>query len=278
MFHSPRSAPKTALKDTRTAIVTGVSGGIGTIVAKALLDEGYHVVGLSRTHPTITHDSFTFISFDASQAVELEQSCENIASYFASVSVLVHCAAIIAPANVETMGADDVLRQISINLTMPAVLTSKLLSSMGKGSRIVFVNSMAAAMPLAGSSIYSATKAGLRNFALSLSQEVHHRGISVSSIFPGAVLTEMLRQEMASGGSVLNFVSCPATPHAVAREIVSLINKPRQERFFPALDGIFGGLCMLMPALLRISMPVLTYFGKRGYARAIRKNIFQNKV
>ncbi|KXV28615.1 short-chain dehydrogenase [Gluconobacter japonicus] len=278
MFHSSQCASKTALNGSRTAIVTGASGGIGAIVTQSLLDQGYQVVGLSRTHPEIAHEAFTFVPFDASQTVKLEQVCEDIARNFVSVSVLIHCAAIIQPAEVEAMGTDDVLRQISVNLTMPIVLTSKLLPSMERGSRIIFVNSMAATMPLAGSSIYGATKAGLRNFALSLSQEVACRGILVSSIFPGAVLTEMLRQEMASGGSVLNFVSCPATPCAVAREIVSLINKPRLERFFPALDGVFGGLCMLMPGLLRISMPVLTYFGKRGYARAIRKNIFQNKT
>ncbi|AFW02344.1 short-chain dehydrogenase [Gluconobacter oxydans] len=270
--------PQIAPKSPKTAIVTGASGGIGTIVAQTLLDEGYSVIGLARSHPDITQDSFTFVPFDASQTPELEQVCENVVKNIASVDVLIHCAAVITPTDVETMGTEDVLRQISVNLTMPVVLTSKLLPLMGKGSRIVFVNSMAATMPLAGSSIYGATKAGLRNFALSLSQEVGSRGISVSSIFPGAVLTEMLRQEMASGGSILNFVSCPARPETVAREIVSLVNKPKLERFFPALDGIFGGLCMLMPRLLRISMPVLTYFGKRGYARAIRKNIFQSRA
>ncbi|OAG73633.1 short chain alcohol dehydrogenase [Gluconobacter japonicus] len=278
MFHSTRHIPQAAGRSPRTAIVTGASGGIGAIVVRSLLNEGYNVVGLSRSRPDISHDSFTFVPFDASQASELEWVCENVKKNLSSVSVLIHCAAIITPTDVESMATDDVLSQISINLTMPVVLTSTLLPLMEKGSRIVFVNSMAATMPLAGSSIYGATKAGLRNFALSLSQEVKGRGIDVSSIFPGAVLTEMLRQEMASGGSVLNFVSCPARPEAVAREILSLVNKPRLERFLPALDGVFGGLCMLMPGLLRISMPALTYFGKRGYARAIRKNIFQSRV
>lgn len=277
MFHSTRHL-QPAAGNPRTAIVTGASGGIGAIVTRSLLNEGYNVIGLSRSRPEIVHESFVFVPFDASHSSELGRICEDVTKNLSSVSVLIHCAAIITPTDVETMATEDVLSQISINLTMPVVLTSKVLPRMGKGSRIIFVNSMAATMPLAGSSIYGATKAGLRNFALSLSQEVKGRGISVSSIFPGAVLTDMLRQEMASGGSVLNFVSCPACPETVAREIISLVNKPKLERFLPALDGFFGGLCMLMPRLLRISMPTLTYFGKRGYARAIRKNIFQNKA
>lgn len=263
-----------ALKASKTAIVTGVSGGIGIILTSMLLAEGYRVIGLSRSRPDITHEAFTHIAFDAAEASSLEQGCEALMALSPPFSLLIHCAAIITPTRVEAMKSDDILRQISVNLTMPVVLTSRLLAGMEKGGRIIFVNSMAAVMPLAGSSVYAATKAGLRNFALSLSQETASSGITVSSIFPGAVLTGMLRQEMAAGGSVLNFVSCPAEPEAVATAIMKLVQRPKSERFLPAVDGIFGGLCMLVPGLLRISMPVLTYFGRRGYKNAIRKKLF----
>lgn len=268
-------AKQTAATDgiQQTAVLTGASGGIGVIVARLLLDGGYRVVALSRSVPAIEHPAFTHIAFDAADLDGLEQICAHLSRQCPSVHVLIHCSAVIAPSSVEELNVQEALRQIAVNLTAPIVLTSRFLPNIQRGGRIVFVNSMAAAMPLSGSSVYAATKAGLRNMALSLAQEVRSRDISVSSIFPCAVMTNMLRQEMAEGGSILNFVSPPATPEAVAREIMALVRKPKLERFFPAMDGAFGRLCMFAPGLLRLSLPILTFFGKRGYRRALRRNL-----
>lgn len=267
---------KVADKTQQTAVVTGASGGIGVIVTRLLLDEGYRVVALSRSVPAVEHPAFTHIAFDAADLTGLEQACANLSRQYPAVHVLIHCSAVIVPSSVEDLKVQDTLRQIAVNLAAPVVLTSRFLPNVQRGGRIIFVNSMAAAMPLSGSSVYAATKAGLRNFALSLAQEVRPRGISVSSIFPCAVMTNMLRREMAEGGSILNFVSSPAMPDVVAREVVALVRKPRLERFFPAMDGAFGRLCMFAPGLLRLSLPILTFFGKRGYRRALRRNLMSD--
>ncbi|MEN3175888.1 SDR family NAD(P)-dependent oxidoreductase [Gluconobacter sp. OJA] len=260
---------------SKTIVLTGASGGIGTIVTQKLLDQGHVVVALSRTAPDISHEALTHIRYDAANLHDISQINKKISEKTSHIDVLLHCAAIISPSTIENSPPEDIIRQISINLTAPITLTSLLLPKITAGGRIILVNSMAATIPLAGSSVYGATKAGLRNFALSLAQEVRSKGISVSSIFPGAVETGMLRQEMENGGSVLNFVSDPAKPEDVACEILKLIRKPKLERFLPTLDGIFGGLCLLMPTLLRLSMPALTFFGKRGFQKFLRKQTSQ---
>ncbi|WP_215750341.1 MULTISPECIES: SDR family oxidoreductase [unclassified Gluconobacter] len=268
----PLKSPLRPVSAFQTVVLTGASGGIGTIVTRKLLDQGHRVVALSRTAPDIAHEALTHIYYDASNLHDISRANEVLLKQIPGVDILIHCAAIISPGMVEDTQPEDVIRQISINLTAPIALTSLLVPKIPAGGRIIIVNSMAATIPLAGSSVYGATKAGLRNFALSLAQEISPKGIAVSSIFPGAVETEMLRQEMETGGSVLNFVGTPATPEVIASEILKLIQKPKLERFFPKIDGIFGGLCLLMPSLLRLSMPLLTFLGNRGFQKFLRNN------
>ncbi|AOX17588.1 SDR family NAD(P)-dependent oxidoreductase [Kozakia baliensis] len=255
------------------AILTGASGGIGRVLAAILVQEGYRVVALSRKAPELEpayQAQIAHIPCDLSLPDDIRKAAESIIELEAPVRVLLHCAGLIFPAKVASLGTDDMLHQVAVNLNAPMLLTSHLLCRVQKGGRIVFVNSMAAAMPLAGSSVYAATKAGLRNFALSLDQEMRPLGVRVMSIFPGAVATDMLKREMAGGGSVLNFVSHPVPPEAVAQAVMSLIRKPKAERFFPAIDGLFARFCMLAPGLLRLTLPLLTWIGTSGHRRAMR--------
>ncbi|WP_086643121.1 SDR family oxidoreductase [Acetobacter sp. DsW_063] len=250
------------------AVVTGGSGGIGAVIASRLTDEGYDVVVVSRrSPPAFVRDGVSHMPCDLTDTAQITSVAEKLVAAGKSVHVLIHCAGVITPATVDALRQDDIERQISVNLVAPILLTSRLMASIPCGGHVVFINSMAAVMPLAGSAVYAATKAGLRSFALSLSLEARRRKIAVSSIFPGAVDTTMLRDEMAGGGSVLNYVSAPARPEQIAATVMETLRRPGGERFRPALDGLFGKLCMLAPGLLRLSLPLLTYLGGRGARR-----------
>ncbi|WP_264813327.1 SDR family NAD(P)-dependent oxidoreductase, partial [Acetobacter oeni] len=249
------------------AVVTGGSGGIGRMILIALIREGFDTVTLSRTAPAQAGQS-RHIACDLSNAEDLARAAHILVADGRPVSVLIHCAGVIAPGPVSAMQPADVQRQIAINLTAPVLLTSQLLPLIPRGGHIVFINSLAAVIPLANSAVYVASKAALRSFALSLTLETKPSGIAVSSIFPGAVDTAMLRDEMARGGSVLNFVSPPAKPETIAAAVMKALRHPGQERFEPAIDGLFGRLCMMFPGLLRLALPVLTWFGRRGSDRA----------
>ncbi|NHO31727.1 SDR family NAD(P)-dependent oxidoreductase [Acetobacter fallax] len=253
------------------AVVTGGSGGIGQTILLALARKGYDTVTLSRNAPP-RPDSRTgqirHIPCDLANADDLARVAGQLVTEGRPVQVLIHCAGVIVPGPVQSMRAEDVQRQIAINLTAPILLTSQLLPLIPRGGHIVFINSLAAVIPLANSAVYVASKAALRSFALALTLETKSVGIAVSSIFPGAVDTPMLRDEMAQGGSVLNFVSPPARPENIAAAVMKALRHPGQERFEPAIDGLFGRLCMMFPKLLRLALPVLTWFGRRGSARA----------
>ncbi len=254
----------------KTVVLTGASGGIGLLIAKRLLAQNYHVIALCRSKPALETPSLTHIPCDLGLPDAVTQACALITQENKTVFAVIHCAGTIAPAPVAQADDKAIAAQIMLNLSSPIVLTRHLLPQMisaGEG-RIVFVNSMAAVIPLSGSAVYAAAKSGLRNFALSLAQEVTKQGIHVSSVFPGAVQTEMLAREMQEGGSILNYVSTPLDPDLVAKTIVSQLAHPRAERFLPAVDGLFGRFCMMNPALLRLALPLLAYLGRRGYRKA----------
>ncbi|AQS86393.1 short-chain dehydrogenase [Acetobacter aceti] len=253
------------------AVVTGGSGGIGSLVVRDLLNLGYEVMVLSRRAPPLSHARLSHIACDLTDTTAIERAGSEIVNANVQIEALVHCAGIIEPGAIDGLKADALQRQLAVNFTAPVFLTSLLLPVMKQGGHIAFVNSLAAVYPLPESSVYAAAKAALRSFALALTIEVKARKISVSSVFPGAVDTPMLEQEMQSGGSVLNFVNPPATPESVAATVIRAIGRSNGGEYFrPAVDGIFGRICMCWPGLLRFVLPLFTWVGKRGLKKHVR--------
>ncbi|GBQ89545.1 SDR family NAD(P)-dependent oxidoreductase [Asaia krungthepensis] len=268
--------PASAQRAGKLVVLTGASGGIGLLVARRLLADGYRVIALCRSKPALESPDLVHVACDLGNEGSLAEAAHHLRREETVLHALIHCAGTITPSPVAEAQDDDLTAQIALNLTAPILLTRHLLpllTSRGDGARghIVFVNSMAAVMPLAGSAVYAASKAGLRSFALSLAQELRRSCITVSTVFPGAVQTDMLIREMQQGGSMLNYVSTPLDPDRVARSVAAQLRRPHAEIYLPAMDGIFGRLCMLAPCLLRLTLPVLGAAGRRGYRKAMAK-------
>jgi len=260
----------------RLVVLTGASGGIGILTAQRLLAEGYRVIALCRSRPALDAPGLRHLPCDLGSTASLAEAATCLQQEGSALHALIHCAGTITPSYVAEAQDADLVAQIALNLTAPILLTRQLLPLMSLQDHqphrhVVFVNSMAAVMPLAGSAVYAASKAGLRSFALSLAQEMRHSGITVSTVFPGAVQTEMLAREMRQGGSMLNYVSTPLDPDHVARAVTAQLARPHTETYLPAMDGIFGRLCMLAPWLLGLTLPLLGALGRRGYRRAMAR-------
>jgi len=271
-------APEQWQKERKLVVLTGASGGIGALIGRTLLSQDYDLIAICRSKPDLDPGRTLHIACDFARTGTLAPVSETIEQFDRPVFALIHCAGLIMPSPVAEAEGAAIEAQIALNLTAPVLLTRHLLPLMSgqansdrTGGHIVFVNSMAAVMPLAGSAAYAAAKAGLRSFALSLAQELQPTNLSVSTVFPGAVQTSMLLREMAEGGSVLNYVSTPLDPAKVAQAVVNQLGRNRQntcrEQFMPAIDGVFGKMCMVAPALLRLTLPVLYAIGRRNYAK-----------
>ncbi|MCE2576063.1 SDR family oxidoreductase [Komagataeibacter sp. FNDCR2] len=260
---------KTAPSTRRVAVVTGATGGIGQALVRHMIARDYSVILLSRQTGR-DMPGVTAITCDLTDTGSIHQAASTIMKDAPRIDVLVHCAGVISPQNVGQLDSTTIARQIAVDLTAPVELTNYLLPAMGRGGHIVFVNSMAAIFPLAGSSVYTAAKFGLRGFARALEQELRPRRIQVSSIYPASVNTPMLSREMESGGSIYNFIDPPQDPDITAKRIMQCCERSSREVFSSVFDKAFTHACLFSMKLLNLSLPTMRFLGRRGY-RAYRR-------
>jgi short-subunit dehydrogenase len=111
---------------------------------------------------------------------------ERLAKAAGHVDVLISNAGIPATGRLATFAVDEIDRAIAVNLRAGMVLANELAPGMveRKSGHMVFMASVIGKIPSAGESVYSATKAGLRGFALALREELRGTGVGVSVIVP----------------------------------------------------------------------------------------------
>ncbi len=259
------------------AVMTGGTGGIGCEIAKLLLELGWDVLLLTRQPDKAKEQipsrngQFEAVFCDLTKLSDLQSISTAILSRNQPIELLIHCAGKIQPEATTGVTQSSLEEQMAINLTSPILMTSQLLPGLSPEGHVMFVNSIAGVMPLQGSSVYSATKFGLRGFARSLALEFRPGTLRISSIFLAAVDTRMLEQETRDGGSVLNFVNQPLSAQHVARMIVRTSQGPGREIFMPRIDGIFAHACLILPWLLRLTTPVLEKVGQIGLQRFLKQ-------
>ncbi len=196
--------------DSRIAIVTGGSRGIGLAVAAALLEQGTSVVisGLSQEHldgargTLAAHaDRLEIVRADVRLRADVDRLVAAAVQRFGGVDILVNNAGIGAFANVADMSDDDWLRVIETNLTGVFYCCNAAIPQLRTrgGGWIINISSLAGKNSFVGGAAYCASKAGLNAFSESLMQEVRHDGIRVSYVMPGSVATEFSRGGSTSG-------------------------------------------------------------------------------
>ncbi len=105
------------------------------------------------------------------------------------IDILVANAALPGSGHLGTAHAEQIDRALAVNLRAPIVLADTLIPQMvaRHSGQIVFIGSLAGRAATAGSSVYNATKFGLRGFALALRAELSQSGVGVSLITPGLI-------------------------------------------------------------------------------------------
>lgn len=246
------------LSRQKTVIVSGATGGIGQFLCRRLRQDGYRIIILSRRAgmpPDIEAD--LAVCCDLMDAGAIAAAGQAIRDACPAIDLFISCAGTISPQPAGALDGEDVRRQVDTNLTGVILLTNEVLPNIVAGGRVLFVNSMAGVFPLAGSAVYTASKFGLRGFARALALELRPRRIRVTSVFPGSVDTAMFREEMAQGGSLLNFMSWPQAPERAADWILGAARGGKEEHFPSLIDRIFPPLFLCSPVFLRLCLPVM---------------------
>ena len=196
--------------NSKVAVVTGGSRGIGLAITAALLEEGARVAisGLSQEHLDAARemlashaDRLEAVRADVRTRADVDRLIGAAVSRFGGVDILVNNAGIGTFANVDEMSDHDWNRVLETNLTGVFYCCRAAIPRMRTrgGGWIINISSLAGKNAFVGGAAYCASKAGLNAFSEALMQEVRHDRIRVSYVMPGSVATEFSRGGSASG-------------------------------------------------------------------------------
>jgi acetoacetyl-CoA reductase len=187
----------------RVVLVTGATGGLGTAMCKKLYDEGFHVVGNYYTKSKadawlaqMKMDGYNIELFhgDVSDFDSTAAMIKKIETDIGPIDTLVNNAGITRDMRLINMGKDDWNAVINTNLNSVFNCTRNVLQGMidRKFGRIINISSVNGQRGQFGQTNYSAAKAGMHGFTKSLAMEVAKLGITVNTISPGYIATDMV--------------------------------------------------------------------------------------
>jgi NAD(P)-dependent dehydrogenase (short-subunit alcohol dehydrogenase family) len=172
---------------TRTALVTGVSSGIGRAVAARLLKEGWRVVGVSRRPPDLPEAGCRWVQAD----LAAPGAAEDVAAQAGTPEAVVHAAGLQFSGPLGTLDHDHGQLMWRLHVDVPTRLLNALAGGLPDGARVVLIGSRTAT-GVAGKSQYAATKSALVGLARSWAMELAPRRITVNVVAPGPTATPML--------------------------------------------------------------------------------------
>lgn len=239
--------------ETRVAIVTGGSRGIGRAVAERLAADGCTVAVVYAGNEAAAAETVAAIEAqggtarawrcDVADAEQCAAVCKEITSELGAVSVLVNNAGIVRDKLLGRLSDEDFDRVIDVNLkgafNMIKALYRTWLKNKGDG-RIVNVSSVVGLMGNAGQVNYAASKAGLIGLTKSVARELAPRGVTCNAVAPGFIETEMTAElpaearegfeksiplgRMGTAQDVANVVAFLASPSAgyVTGEVIRI--------------------------------------------------------
>jgi len=187
--------------DGKVAIVTGASKGIGASIARHLADEGAAVVvnyasskdGAERVVGEITAKGGQAIAVqaDVARQAEVDRLFAETARAFGRLDILVNNAGVYDWLPLEQVTETHFHRHFDLNVLGVLLASKAAVKQFGPaGGAIINISSLASTTGLAGSSVYSATKAAVDSLTRTLAAELGPRNIRVNAINPGMVETE----------------------------------------------------------------------------------------
>jgi short-subunit dehydrogenase len=224
----------------RTALLTGASSGLGPVIARRLHREGVQLVLTARRRAELDILARELVG---SRVVTADLSRRGEAEWLAGaagdVDILIANAGVSASGPLVDFEVDSIDTALEVNLRAPIVLSRLLLPGMtARGSgHVVLMASMAGQIPGPNSSIYSATKFGLRGFGHSIRGELRGTGVGVSLISPSYV-----REAGIFADSGASAPGLTVTPGQVAEACVRAIRQDRAEVTVAPVYARLGGI------------------------------------
>lgn len=208
------------MSQAKIALVTGGNGGIGTDICKALVDQGRHVVAGYYPPEKEAAEAWQqarreegyeidIVAGDVSDYEDTQKMVKDVEDRFGPIDILINCAGITRDKTLRKMSPENWTAVIKTNLDSTFNVTSQVVDGMASRGfgRIVNISSVNGQKGQFGQANYSAAKAGMHGFTKAVAQELAAKGVTVNTVSPGYVETEMTK----------------AMPEAVLEAIVSQV-------------------------------------------------------
>lgn len=254
------------MQNTKYALITGGSSGIGRAYAFLLAERGYHILIVSNDDAgnRRTASEISAKCGVQTRSLLLDLTCtESVAAitgYLAKEALLIEV--FICNAGMLSFGsfcgtpAQSLERIIDLHCKIPTLLCRELALLMRKNGKgyILIMSSATAWMPYPTIAAYSATKGYLKNLAQALYYELRNEQIGVTAVFPGAIDTPFYTLDNRMRHRLLRWhIMLPAD--YMARKALRALFK-RRPRYIPGLfTKLCAGLCAMLP--VRALLPVL---------------------
>ncbi|MDV6251701.1 3-oxoacyl-ACP reductase FabG [Vibrio sp. EA2] len=185
----------------KIALVTGASRGIGRAIAELLVERGATVIGTATSESGAAAISEYLgengkgLALNVTDVESIEATLKTINDEFGAIDILVNNAGITRDNLLMRMKDDEWNDIIDTNLTPIFRMSKAVLRGMMKkrAGRIINVGSVVGTMGNAGQANYAAAKAGVIGFTKSMAREVASRGVTVNTVAPGFIETDMTK-------------------------------------------------------------------------------------
>jgi 3-oxoacyl-[acyl-carrier protein] reductase len=189
-------------EDRRVTVITGGSRGLGAGLVRSFLELGDIVATCSRSSTSETDgwsadtalaERFYYEAVDLADQKAAEAFIHNVVARFGRIDVLVNNAGVARDGVIALFSDADADQVIDLNLRATIAVTRAVSRRMltQHSGRIINISSIVGLSGYRGLSVYSATKAALDGFTRALARELGSRGITVNSVAPGYLRTEM---------------------------------------------------------------------------------------
>ena len=194
----------------RNILLTGGSRGLGLATASRLAEAGFGVIAVARKTSEVleaqiascggTAGRLSFCAYDLSDIDGLGGLVAKVTGEFGHLYGIVNNAGIGTSGILATMPNAQIEALIRLNVVSVITLTKYAVRSMmvGGAGRVVNISSIVGVTGYSGLSVYSASKAALGGFTRSLAREVGPLGITVNTVAPGFIATEMTGEMTAA--------------------------------------------------------------------------------
>jgi short-subunit dehydrogenase len=214
----------------RSVLVTGATGGLGQAIARRLRDEGCALTVTGRRGDALDVLADELQARAVVADLALRDDLTKLVDACGDIDVLVANAGVPGTGEVTSYSLDELDRVLDVNLRAPLALArlfGERMVTRGHG-HVVFISSLSGKTATPATSLYNATKFGLRGFALALRQDWAPRGVGVSCVNPGPIGEAGTFHE-AANDAALPAGFRPKLPTDVAAAVVKAVRHDRAE-------------------------------------------------